>query len=127
MEWDEMEARLLAVEALATSAARATQEPLLALIDWIGEESVNDLGATRGRLLALEAFARAAIASGVCGPRFADELRRCLARAEADALVAEVPERAMRALQDALAATGAALLREVTPHAPRHEETNDRG
>lgn len=114
---DELEARVAALETLVVRIGKATQEPVLDLLDWLGEEQVHDLGSTRGTLLALQAFCRAV--ASVCTDRAAlvRAFDESMARAEADALMLQLPERSMTAARAALADTAAALRRDL--EAPR--------
>jgi hypothetical protein len=114
---ESIEARVAALEKYVTLVAQRTSDPVLGLLNWLGEEQLHDLGRTRGKLLALEAFARAAIATAVDRPALARALEQALRTAEADALAMPLPEPSFAAATAGLAETADSLRRELA--APR--------
>lgn len=108
---ESVEARVAALEQLVATLQKSNQKPLVDLIDWAAKESVNELGRTRGTLLALQAFALAAIATAADRPALAVALESALQRADADLVLLRLPDRALPAAQDGLNETAAALRR----------------
>lgn len=108
---DALEARVEVLERQVVRIARTTSEPVAALLDWLGAEQMNDLGRTRGRLAALEAFARAAIAAMPDRTAINAALTSALAQAEADLLMLTLPDAAMMAATEGMAATAGMLQR----------------
>lgn len=113
MDEQDLEVRLAALEKMVVLLQRGQQEPLLALIEWATTEKVNELGRTRGKLLALEAFARAAIAAAPDRGALESALETQLRRAEADVLMLRLPDAAMTGANEGLAETADALRRSL--------------
>lgn len=111
MDEHDIAVRVEALELAFKSLKAAQQEPLLALIDWASKEQLNELGRTRGTLLALKAFARAMIAAGPDRQAFAPALETYVRQAEADLVLLQLPERSMSAAAEGLAETAEALRR----------------
>lgn len=110
---ESLEARIAALEQTAVQLLKGQQEPLLALIAWASKESVHELGRTRGKLLALEAFMRAAVACAPDRDALRAALETQLQRAEADLLMLRLPEASMPAAAEGLAEAAAALRRDI--------------